>query len=256
MSALTAKQREQWEQFGWISLPGLVVDLVDELDTWARRIERWALDGGPGLHHFEQTDHGPRVARSEDFMPHLPPMASFLRQSPITEVLEELFGEPAVLFKEKINYKHSGGAGFAPHQDAPAYRFAEHHISALVPLDPSTVERGALFFAPGHRQGLIAHTDGRIDPEWVASADWRPVEAFPGDVVVFDSYAPHYSDTNRTSSSRRSLYLTYNAASLGDLRTRYYEHKAELLQQVAADPGSGERVRVSVSDDFLGRPVT
>jgi len=49
-----------------------------------------------------------------------------------------LLGEPAVLYKEKINYKLAGGAGYAPHQDAPAYPFIDVHVSCMVAVDDST----------------------------------------------------------------------------------------------------------------------
>ena len=63
------------------------------------------------------------------------------------------------------------------------------------------------------------------------------------------------SDTNTTDRPRRAMYLTYNAASDGDHRTRYYADKrTEFERQGAAF--DGERVRISISDDFLGRPVT
>ena len=38
--------------------------------------------------------------------------------SRIVEATSQLFGEPAVLWKEKMNFKKPGSAGFAPHQDA------------------------------------------------------------------------------------------------------------------------------------------
>lgn len=48
-----------------------------------------------------------------------------------------------------------------------------------------------------------------------------------GDVVFFDSYAPHRSQPNAHSAPRRVLYVTYNAASAGDQRARYYADKRE-----------------------------
>ncbi|MDH4077137.1 MAG: phytanoyl-CoA dioxygenase family protein [Acidimicrobiia bacterium] len=48
--------------------------------------------------------------------------------------------------------------------------------------------------------------------------DWRPVDVAAGDLVVFDSYTPHHSGPNTTDRPRRALYLTYNAASGGDMR--------------------------------------
>ncbi len=260
LSGLNASQRSSWDERGWLLFPGLVIDHISRLDRWAREIEAWATNAGPGLHHFEATDHGERLARCEDFAPHHPGMAQFLQSSPIVDVLRLLFEDDPVLFKEKINYKHPGGAGFAPHQDAPAYRFGGHHISAMVPLDPTTQDRGCLWFADGHRGGLIPRVDGRLDPEWVAGAIWYPVEAVPGDVLLFDSLAPHSSDTNRSRWSRRILYLTYNAARDGEHRSRYYADKRSLLASLDDDGASPDasaraRVRLSVSDDFLGGPV-
>lgn len=257
---LDASQRRAWARDGWMVLPGLLDPArIRQIERWLADVEGWSVGGGPGLHHFEQTDpsgpgdDGVRLARSEDFDPHHSGLSGFMRDGMIVEVLAELFDQPAVLFKEKINYKHPGGAGFAPHQDASAYRFVDHHISVMVPIDPSTIESGCLYFAPGHSDGLIDHELGRLDPAWVAHAAWEPIEVAPGDVVFFDSYAPHYSDTNRSERSRRAMYLTYNAAVHGDVRARYYRDKRRLLEATA---GSSDRARISVNDDFLGRAVT
>ena len=40
----------------------------------------------------------------------------------IKGIMGDLFQEPAVLFKDKINFKPAGGGGFLPHQDATAYQ--------------------------------------------------------------------------------------------------------------------------------------
>jgi hypothetical protein len=241
---------------GWLVLPGALdaaelVAVTDAVDT----LSNWADQGGPGLHHFEATDAGPALARSEDFVPHSDVLASLVCEGLIPGVLAQLFGEPAVLFKEKINYKQPGGAGFAPHQDATAYRFVDHHISVMVPLDPATQASGCLHVAPKPEgPEVLAHERGRIDPAVVATLDWRPVELAPGDLLFFDSYTPHYSDSNTTDRARRAGYLTYNAESAGDFRERYYADKLAEFEEAGGDFG-GERVRMSISDDFLGRPV-
>ena len=178
-----------------------------------------------------------------------------LRGGIVVEILGELFGDEPVLFKEKINYKQPGGGGFAPHQDAAAYRFVDHHISCMVPLDPATPASGCLYVAPGFDAGQLP-TDqrGRIEDATAAQLDWRAVPLEPGDLLFFDSYTPHHSDTNTTERPRRAAYLTYNAASLGDHRERYYADKRAEFER-AGDDFDGERVRISISDDFLGRPV-
>ncbi len=255
MAVLSAIQREQWRAHGFVVLRGILdAARVAELTAWVEEIEGWSARHGPGMHHFEQTAAGPRIARSEDFDSSHPGLSSFLRGGLLPTILAELFGEPAVLFKEKINYKYPGGGGFAPHQDAPAYRFVDHHISCMVPLDPATVQSGCLYLAPGHDRGLLPNVDGRISDEWLAHATWEPLEAAPGDIMFFDSYAPHKSDTNQSDSPRRVMYLTYNAASKGDFREPYYADKrAEFA--AAGERGASGNVRMSINDDFLGKPV-
>ncbi len=245
----TSFERDGWVVLRSVLKPSELAVVVDGVADLAR----WAEGEGPGLHHFELTDAGPTLARSEDFVPHHAGLAGFITDGVVLDILEVLFREPALLFKEKINYKHPGGGGFAPHQDATAYRFVDHHISCMVPLDQATLASGCLFMAPGHTNGTLANSNGCIEPSIAETLDWRPVEVEPGDLVFFDSYAPHYSDTNTTERPRRAAYLTYNAASKGEHRSTYYQDKAQEFAGGLA--GSADRVRLSINDDFLGRPV-
>jgi hypothetical protein len=256
MSPLTDTQLADFQRDGWLIVRGaLAPERVQQIRGWIDEVSSWALSDGPGLHHFEQTDAGPAIARSEDLIPHHEGLRALIGEGLLLELAGALFGEPARLFKEKVNYKHPGGGGFAPHQDATAYRFVDHHISCMLPLDPATTASGCLYVAPGYRQGRMPTDDrGRVVDDFAAGLGWRPAEVAPGDLLWFDSYTPHYSDTNRTGRPRRALYLTYNAASAGDWRDRYY---ADKRAEFASEGGTfgGERVRISITDDFLGRPV-
>ncbi|MEM9749217.1 MAG: phytanoyl-CoA dioxygenase family protein [Actinomycetota bacterium] len=249
--------RTSWIDNGWVHVVGsLDLDDIERLLDAVGDLVAWADSDGPGLHHFEQTDHGPAIARSERFADDHAELGAFVRSGPPAALVAALLDEPAVLFKEKVNYKQPGGAGFAPHRDAAAYRFVDHHVSVMVPLDAATVDSGCLWFAPGHREGAMeTEPGGRLTEAAAGRLDWRPLEVEPGDLVAFDSYAPHHSDTNRSAHPRRALYLTYNAARLGDHRARYYADKdAEFAASGATF--DDRRVRISISDDFLGRPVT
>ncbi len=248
-------QLEDFARDGWLVLRGVLDDdMLRKLGAWTEQVDAWAHNEGPGLHHFEQTDGGPRIARSEDVVPHHPGLRGFICTGAIPQWVGELLGEPAVLYKEKINHKRPGGAGFAPHQDAPAYRFVDHHISAMVPLDAATPASGGLSFARGHGRGRMPEQSGRIEPAVADSLDWQAIDAGPGDVILFDSFAPHRSGTNTTDNPRRAWYITYNAASKGDWRDRYYADKQAEFDAEGAD-FDGARARISVNDDFLGRPA-
>ena len=139
----------------------------------------------------------------------------------------QLLGENAALFKEKINFKMPGGDGFKPHQDSQAGwdAYADFFISALVSIDAATEENGCLKMVRGHHdRGLFKSWEPLSDAD-MAGMDFQPLPTAPGDIVFFDSYAPHASDANLSGTIRRIYYATYNRASAGDHMDRYYADK-------------------------------
>ena len=54
-----------------------------------------------------------------------------------------------VAFKDKLNYKQPGGAGFSPHQDVVAYPGVGRVLSVLVAVDECSLESGCLWLADG-----------------------------------------------------------------------------------------------------------
>jgi ectoine hydroxylase-related dioxygenase (phytanoyl-CoA dioxygenase family) len=158
-----------------------------------------------------------------------------------------------VLYKEKINYKLAGGAGYAPHQDAPAYRFVDIHLSCMVAIDDSTIENGCLEVVSGAHQAILPMDDqGCIAAPVVAGMDWFHVELKAGQTLWFHSRTPHRSGSNQSANDRRAIYPTYNSLREGDLREKYYQQK---LQEFAESRANGSTVRVSLINDFQGKPV-
>jgi ectoine hydroxylase-related dioxygenase (phytanoyl-CoA dioxygenase family) len=142
--------------------------------------------------------------------------------------VSELFGEAAVLFKDKINFKMPGGDGFKEHQDVQAGwdDFADIHITAMIAIDETNEANGSLEMIAGmHRQGVLGSMWAPLTDEDTRHVDYVPVHCKPGDAVFFDSYAPHRSQPNRTDQARRVLYITYNKRSEGDSREQYYTEK-------------------------------
>lgn len=242
----------QFEAQGWLQLDGLLDVSTADLQAEVDRVASWAEDG-PGLHYHERTDAGRRLARTENFTPFSELLASLLREGPIPDVAGQLLGEPALLYKEKINYKGVGGAGFSPHQDKPAYPFVDKVLSVMVAVDDATVENGCLFVASGRHHAQLAQDDrGCIDGRVAEALDWQPVPLHAGETLFFHALTPHRSGPNRSSHDRRALYPTYNGSSEGDLRDAYYEEK---LRAFALDEGDADRVRLSLIGDFEGRPA-
>ncbi len=158
-----------------------------------------------------------------------------------------------MLYKEKINYKLPGGAGYAPHQDAPAYPFIDAHVSCMVAVDDATLDNGCLEVVSGlHHDVLAMDESGCVSREVVERLDWAAVEVRAGETLWFHSRTPHRSAANRSPSARRALYPTYNAASEGDLREDYYREKLAEFDRRRAE---GSHAGVSLIGDFQGRPV-
>lgn len=251
MTTLTNSERQHYLDHGWLLVDDVIGASVADLQFEVLDISTWD-ESGEWLHHFEMTDNGRRLARTENFVPFSPFMNDLLRNGAISEVAGELLGEDALLYKEKINYKMAGGAGFSPHQDQPAYPLVEQVLSVMVAVDDATVENGCLFVVSGHHDRVWPQDErGCLRPDVVEEFEWFPVELKAGQTLFFHSLTPHRSSANASSKDRRALYPTYNGSSEGDLRDAYYAAKRAAF---AVEP-QGDRARLSLIGDFEGRPA-
>ena len=243
---------EFFRRQGWVLTRSLDDAAAEQLRRWVDDIMAWP-DEGEWLHYREQTESGPRLCRTENFVPFHPGMRGLLTEGPMVRTAGALLGEPAVLYKEKINYKAAGGAGYAPHQDAPAYRFVETHVSCMVAIDDADAENGCLEVVSGAFDEVLPMDDGGcIRPEVAAELAWEAVPVVAGTTLWFHSRTPHRSGPNGSTRDRRALYPTYNAMAEGDLRDAYYRRK---LAEFETAGELGGRVQVSLINDFQGRPV-
>ena len=238
---------------GWVMTRTLDAEGAERLRGWVDEIMAWPDDAGNWIHYREMTEHGPRLCRTENFVPYHEGIRALLTEGPMIEAASALLGEPAVLYKEKINYKAAGGAGFSPHQDAPAYRFIDQHISCMVAVDDADAANGCLeVVSKRHQEVLPMDADGCIRGDVVTAMVWETVPVPAGTTLWFHSRTPHRSGPNTSNRDRRALYPTYNALREGDLRDAYYEQK---FAEFAAAEADGTRVQVSLINDFQGRPV-
>jgi len=238
---------------GWLLTRTLDADGVEDLRRWIDEVAAWPDDAGDWLHHRELTDDGPRLCRSENFTPFHDGLRALLTTGPMLDTASALLGEPAVLYKEKVNYKLPGGAGYAPHQDAPAYPFVAAHVSCMIAVDDATVDNGCLEVVSGRHYDVLPMDDvGCVRADVVEQLDWAAVEVRAGETLWFHSRTPHRSGPNTSTTARRALYPTYNALSEGDLREDYY---CEKLAEFAKRSAGGSHTGVSLIGDFQGRPV-
>ena len=166
----------------------------------------------------------------------------------IRDLVSSLCGEAMTLFKDKLNEKNPGGGAFPPHQDFTAYRHfgPRYNATAMIPIDDMTEENGCVQFAVDYlaapaasgpqvidtvegRPLFAAHGPGRQNGDIVETASetfvWQPVTAKLGDIVVFDSFVPHFSLKNDSRERRRALFVTFSRAREGEWYRVYYDKK-------------------------------
>jgi ectoine hydroxylase-related dioxygenase (phytanoyl-CoA dioxygenase family) len=250
--ALDSAAIDRYMRHGWVAVRGLFsAAQIADIQRFTEETLALPEISGAQMVYRETSLLDPNarvIQRIEDLCPHHKGFDRLIRGGRLQRCVEQLLGEPAVLFKEKINFKMPGGAGFEAHQDQQAgwSAYAPLFVTALVSIDPTTIENGCLEMATGPRQtGLIGREWTPLAPEEMRQFDFEPVPTQPGDVLFFDSYVPHASKPNLSGEQRRILYPTYNRSSDGDHRARYYADKrASFPPDIDRRPGVEYRFRV------------
>ena len=226
---LNEDQLRAFTRDGFLTVRALYTpEEIHDVSAWTDEISAWTETPGKWMMYFEQSSLNPGeriLCRMEDFEPYHAGFRRLINDERMKGCVSQLIGEPAVLFKDKINFKLPGGDGFKAHQDVQAGwdAYAPLHITALLSIDACTTENGCLEVAAAcHDRGLIGEKWAPLDED---ALDYRSIPTSPGDAIFFDSFAPHRSGPNHTSTARRVLYVTYNRLSDGDRRRRYYDDK-------------------------------
>jgi hypothetical protein len=217
---------------------------VDEVEQWLAGSHRWG-------HYAEQTPAGPAICRTENVSACQPEVERLVNGS-LEAAATAFVDEPVVAFKDKLNYKQPGGAGFRPHQDRLAYPGVEHVVSILVAIDECSVESGCLWLAGDVDELLPTDDRGVVRDDVVASLHWTAAELAAGDAVYLDGLTPHYSEANEGTSARRVLVASYAPRREGYTREQYYAARADAMAGATARDG---RYRISTLADFAGTEV-
>jgi ectoine hydroxylase-related dioxygenase (phytanoyl-CoA dioxygenase family) len=233
-STLSTSQLNEFKQNGFLFMPHFFDEA--EIKKVSQAIEALAQQPpaecvGKQMVYFEDSvieSKGRVLSRIEKFIEYDEVLRAVTEDSRLIHILSQLLGEEAILFKEKVNFKLSGGRGFEPHQDIqPGWDdYATYFMSVLVTIDPSTLENGCLELASGHhKRGLIGERWKPLSEQQLQGIEFVNYPSEPGDVIFFDCFVPHQSAPNLTDKPRRNLYLTYNGTSQGDHRLQYYADK-------------------------------
>lgn len=233
---------------GFLIVRGVfAADRIAELDTEAQRLLgradlidsdnircRWQNHAETGECRFDCFD--PVIDLSEA-------CERAARDPRLLEIVGALYGEPACLFKDKLIFKAPGSLGYKLHQDYISWKsFPTSFVTAIVAIDAADATNGATEVFPGyHLEGCLTPRDGmyhQLADDAIDLSKGVVLDLASGDVAIFSGYTPHRSAPNRSSRSRRLLYLSYNALSEGgEQRDRHYAEFRSWLQDRYAEYG-------------------
>lgn len=231
---LSPESMSAWSNLGFVVVPNFFTgQRLANLQKWVTDLEQTPGSFDGVWQYDEKTaDGGTARCRTENFLPHHQELQSLLAAGTIPAWAGQLLGTDAVVYKEKLNYKNPGGAGFRAHQDAPAYPGVSRTLACLIAVDDARVDNGCLEVAGGaHRRLLPDDGAGCVHPEVADELSFAPLEVAAGTVVFFNEHLPHRSRANTSDTTRRTIYVTFTAADEPFTRDDYYAQKRETLQK-------------------------
>jgi hypothetical protein len=215
--------QEYWSK-GYIALRGLFAP--EEIQSWSDECARLLACG----HVFRENIRSPFRMNSGDYPERIDPVvdispvfSALAADARITGILEKIFQDRPLLFKDKLIFKAPGTEGYTMHQDQAYWQLcpADDILSVSVQIDGANAANGCIELFPGAHGRLLTPAGKRMQlrPEDIAQIDLslgEKIETRPGDILIFHSLAPHQSAKNLDNVFRRSFYLTYSAARNGD----------------------------------------
>ena len=217
---LTDAQMKFFETFGYLGLPGLMADRVDEIIAEFEAL--WESRGGG---HHNRPHEGTARSCIAQFIDHRERLSSLLDDPRIRGIATSLLGDDFNYMGSDGNY-YVGDTGW--HSDG--WHTEIRHVKIAFYLDPLTRDTGCLRVIPGSHLPGDRYADalqaqaGRSQERWAIPGPEVPavaLETQPGDIVCFNHNTKHAS----FGGSQRRRMFTMN------LCQRYPEERLEELRR-------------------------
>jgi ectoine hydroxylase len=214
---------DDWDANGWALIggflsPGEVEALRQEAD---RLCDNQALFDARGAVPNSAT----RSDRLDPVIDVSQPFAALARDRRLHAMVSSALGGEAQLLKDKFIAKPPGAIGYATHQDGAYWpglgADLNRFLTAIIFLDDSTAENGAIECAPGHHRELLTDPDKVADPDETVLGPFTTIAAKSGDLLLVHALTPHRSGSNRSDGMRRTLLFTYGVDPRPDLYGLY-----------------------------------
>ena len=225
----------EFKKNGYVLLKDYLKENINLLESITKKFVELPDAKNKYMKYYETIDTKKVLSRME-YLIDFDEQLNKLENDVIKPIASYYLDSDVNLFKEKINFKLPGGGAFKPHQDFPAWNdfSPTEYVTIGIPLDNMTRENGCLNMATtiGRNKQIYHNEENNDIPDnYLNTWKWDELICNIGDVIVFDSFIPHYSKKNNTNKNRRIYYFTYNKSKEGNLRISYYNKKREVFPQ-------------------------
>lgn len=217
-----------YDEYGYIAYKNFFS--ASSMNTLYNELNALAQAEAPPNTYIRYQD-GAVFDRLENFMEFLSPETRAQLTNPVLlQLAASCFGQPVNLLKDKCNFKPPGMKAFPLHQDAAAgwkeRGYGSKHLTIAISLNQTSENNGVLYFAPAkHKEGLLSEYQKPIDEKYKTVWNFETVPMLPGDILLFDSFTPHYSNENNSDENRAIIFLTYSDLDDKQLRERFFFDK-------------------------------
>ncbi|MFN0085260.1 MAG: phytanoyl-CoA dioxygenase family protein [Blastocatellia bacterium] len=157
------------------------------------------------------------VRRMLYFTEYEPRLKAIAHKAKLLDAVGRLLGAPARLFQDMALIKPPAGREKPWHQDHAYFELTPETrvVGVWIALDPAGIENGCMRVMPGwHRREKFPHfqiRDLQIRDEAMAGlmAERVAVPLDPGGCLIFDSYLPHGTPNNYSTTRRRAVQYHY-----------------------------------------------
>jgi ectoine hydroxylase len=260
---LTPAQVAAYERDGFVILPSLFEDGLEELRAEADRLLAMAVNSSVALGEkhprvdLAVVEGGVNIRKLQPVNDLSEVIAAVSADERLIAPMRQLMGDEPVLMEEKLDYKQVVRTDadltflqasvpddhFPLHHDWGYYRaqgYPENTVSSAVAMD-ETAGRGPIRIIPGsHRDEAPlrnpdpASGDGVVEDGFYAMTDLVPVEVPAGSVMLFHAKLVHDSEPNTSGLPRRLMIYSHYPASHGgdpDRRNGGWRLHAQAFEQ-------------------------
>jgi ectoine hydroxylase-related dioxygenase (phytanoyl-CoA dioxygenase family) len=194
---------------------------IGEIQLMNARVERLRSQQTQGEHPSFETIFVWNDVEGNDLF------AKIGRSHKILDRLSFYYDDDVYDYHNKIALKYPGIVGFRAHQDYAYWKhygchFPEAH-AVFIAIDPAYRKNGCLQLVPrSHLLGTLPHgawtgqgSDNGVLPEVLQELfdtgyEFEPIEAEPGDAILFHGNTIHGSADNHSDESRLAMIATMN----------------------------------------------